>query len=269
MNIKKLTRISILFASLLFTTHGMAFYQSSFIKMKNGPGFIKNNIFTSIKFSYFVNDQGDESSDFWELTPSIGYAFTEWMYLEFACVMGKYGSGVMTPSEALSSPDGTSMFIDSIILDLVFGVTQQESMPIEMGIDIFYRAPTYRSEDYLNRQHCFGFTFIMGESFGSGHNVTVNLTYAHDGNIDRGDWGTGGIFQVAQSGITIFKLGIEFWGDFDGHSAIVPGVYVIFNNSLSVKAGVFVGLSQYSKDYKYDGNKEEDYMLTLSMVKAW
>lgn len=267
----KILKITIISAALitLITCQAMAFYQEAFIKMKNGPGFQKNNIFTGINFNYFVHTQGAESSESWELTPSIGYAFTEWMFLGFGCVLGKYGSDVLSSSKAANNPNGTSLLIDSIILDLVFGVTKNEKVPVELGIDIFYRAPTYRSEDYLNRKHCFGFTFILGESFGSGHNLTLNITYAHDGDIDRGEWASGGIFQVAQSGNAIFKAGIEFWGDFDGHSAIVPGVYVVINSSLSIKAGVFVGLSQYTDEYKNDGNKEDDYMVSLSMAKMW
>ena len=254
---------------LLLPVAAYPFYESVFCKMKNGPAFASKSIFTALDFNYSVHDQGSDKSDRWEFQPSLGYAFTDWMMLSFGCIFGKYGKHYLTRSKKAGSNESPSLMIDSVAFDLVFGMPEQQDVPIELGLDLFYRAPTERSEDFIGRNHYFGFTLIVGESFGKGHNATINFTYARDGEVDRTEWGTAVLFQLGQSGIAVFKIGLEFWGDFSAHSGILPGVYAIINQSLSIKTGVFVGLSQYTDDHKHDGNKEDDYSITLSMVKMW
>lgn len=254
---------------LFFQGNLYSFYTAEYIRMKNSPAFTGKSIFNYLNFNYTVHDQGSDKSDSWEIIPGLGYSFTSWVLLDLRCVMGKYGAGYLSGEDKSKYPTGPSFMIDSVVLDLVFGMADSSKVPVGLGLDLFYRIPTDRSMDLLNRNHYFGFTFILSETFGTGHNATVNYTYARDGDKDVFEWTAGSFFLVAQSGGAVLKIGSELIGDFSGHSGILPGLYTIILDSISIKTGVFIGFSQYTKEHKHDGNKEDDLAISFSLSKKW
>jgi hypothetical protein len=252
-----------------FPATASAFLSEEYLRMRNGPGYDANNIFSLLSFRYTTRDQGNEKYDSWELRPGLGYAFTEWAYIQMECVLGKYGQKYLNSSKKEKYPSGTSMMLDSVIFDVIFGVANSDKVPVGLGIDFFYRCPTERSADMIGREHSGGFALIISESYGAGHNSSINLSYERNGDKDIFQWAVGSAFQVAKSGMAAFKIGLEFIGDYTGHSAMIPGVYAIIDKSFSVKTGVFIGLSQYTEDHDHDGNKEDDLSFDFAIVKKW
>ena len=261
--------LAALFIAAWSPTPAWACLAENYLYMRNGPSFAAKNIFSLLGFDYSVRDQGSERSDSWELRPGLGYAFTEWAYIEVDCVLGKYGPSRLASSKREKHPSGSSMMLDSVIFDVIFGIADQGKVPVELGIDFFYRCPTERAGDMLNRDHSGGFALILGESYGSGHNTTVNLSYEHNRGKDIFQWAVGSSFQIAQTGAAAFKIGFEMIGDYSGHSALIPGVYTVLDKSFSIKTGVSIGFSQYTKEHRNDGNKEDDLRVAFAIVKKW
>ncbi|HOO73521.1 MAG TPA: hypothetical protein PK926_17310 [Spirochaetota bacterium] len=246
-----------------------AFLGEDYFRVKNGPVFAGKNVFSFLGYKYTARNQGSDSWDYWEIRPGLGYAFAEWIYLGLDCVIGKYGPEFLADSKKDRYAGDSSILLDSVEFDVILAMTDSGKVPVQMGIDFFYRCPTDRAQDVLLRDHSGGFTFILAEAYGKGHNSTVNLSYWRAGEKDFFQWAVGSAFQLAQSGQAIFKLGVEIFGDFSGHSAIIPGISTVISDSFSIKAGVLVGFSQYTGEHRHDGLKEDDLSFELAIVKKW
>ncbi len=260
---------TVVIAMLLWALQAPCFHGEDYFGTRNGPSFSGKNVFSFLSFTYGARDQGSDRSDYWEMRPGLGYAFTDWLYLGMDCALGGYGPAFLTSSKRASYPAGTSLLLESVGFDVIFAMTDSGKVPVELGIVFFYRCPTDRAVDMIGRDHRGGFTLVLSEGYGKGHNSTLNLSYWRDGRKDHFQWAAASAFQIAQSGAAAFKIGIELVGDYTGHVTMIPGANAVIAQSFAVKTGVSIGLSQYTREHRNDGNKEDDLALHLAVVKKW
>ncbi len=269
----KVTFFLMFFMNISFAHHAM-----EYIEIESYSTAKKGEFVFHWHYDYMVDNKNDPQGDHYEITPGLSYGIMDKLMVDIHGHFAKFGNSHLDNDDSVKLakyqteyPDGPSPFIEAGAIALQYCVTDAGQLPVNIAISPFFEFPTNRAKELLNSQMVFGGSVIIGKNYGLHNNLTVNLSYERDGDEDVYGWGIGSKFVLSTVDEHAPAFGIEILGDYEGHIGILPGIYAGILQNTVLKAGIFIGLSQYMKkdDTGFQEEKEEDLRANVTVMTAW
>lgn len=277
---KKMQITFFLIMSLQISNTANAHHAMEFIEMESYSTTKAHEFVFHWHFDYMTDDRNDVQADHWEMTPGLSYGLLDRLMIDAHCHYAKFGNTHIDEEYAQNNPEdpviksgaGMPAFVEAAAFALQFRVTDYGQLPIDIAVSPFYEIPTNRAKKYLGSEQVYGGSLILGRNFGLHNNITANFSWEREGDENSWGWGLGIKFTLSMLDEHAPAFGVEVLGDYKGHTGIMPGIYAGINQNTVFKAGIFIGLSQYSgkkNDEDFMEDREEDFRTNITIMTRW
>jgi hypothetical protein len=221
-----------------------AHHAMEYIEMESYTTARKGEFVFHLHYDYMVDNADSTKFDHWELTPGVSYGIVDRLMLDVHTHFAKFGAGlVVDDRQEEFDPIGPSPFMEAVAASVQFQVTKGGL--IDIGAALTLEIPFSRAEEVLGSEdNVYAGLLILGKDLGEHSNITLNLGYETEGDVDETSWAIGAKTPISPDPHGI-AAGLEVMGSFEDAGenwCVLPGVYMPLGaRHVTLKTGLEFG----------------------------